>query len=584
MRSVLLTIGGFLAVLPAVGAGEPSDVARALYEQPAVRRPIALAFLEKERWLAVANRCGTLSILDTRNWNVVSEQRISTRLSHLVAVSSRQLLATDELEHKLVLIETNEGSVQRTATVDVSAFPVAVCYDAARGHAYVSSLWSRRLSCLLVEPERLRVDAVLDLPFAPRAMVMAPDQRTLVVGDAFSGRLGLVDVEQWKYLGARSFPAHNIRGLVSSHDEKMLVVAHQMLNELAQTTSNDIHWGLLMSNDLRWLNWKAVLRLDGDLYSGAHMHPLGEPGRATADPAGLAMTTQGIVVVSLGGVDEVAIGRESDFSLYRMKVGRRPTAVVVSSAGDWAVVANTFSDSLSLVHLLERRVIKEIALGPVAPLTLVEKGEMLFYDGRLSHDGWMSCHSCHTDGHTNGGLNDNLSDHTFGAPKLVLSLLGVTDTAPYAWLGHVPDLESQIENSIRKTMHGPEAITAEGRAALVAYLRSLQPPPALDVARGTVDRAAVERGRRVFERRQCNRCHAEPHYTTAESYDVGLVDQRGNRRFNPPSLLGVSQRGPYLHDNSAANLEDVFLLVGHPNDSTYEEQEVHDLVAFLRSL
>ena len=48
----------------------------------------------------------------------------------------------------------------------------------------------------------------------------------------------------------------------------------------------------------------------------------------------------------------------------------------------------------------------------------------------------MSCHSCHTDGHTNGQLNDNLSDFkTFGAPKRVLSLLGKRDTMPLAWNG-----------------------------------------------------------------------------------------------------------------------------------------------------
>ena len=37
----------------------------------------------------------------------------------------------------------------------------------------------------------------------------------------------------------------------------------------------------------------------------------------------------------------------------------------------------------------------------------------------------MSCHSCHTDGHTSGRLADTLGDDTFGTPKRVLSLLGL---------------------------------------------------------------------------------------------------------------------------------------------------------------
>ena len=52
----------------------------------------------------------------------------------------------------------------------------------------------------------------------------------------------------------------------------------------------------------------------------------------------------------------------------------------------------------------------------------------------------MSCHSCHPDGHTNGLLNDNLGDGNFGAPKRVLSLLGVGQTGPWAWNGGVADL------------------------------------------------------------------------------------------------------------------------------------------------
>ncbi|GIW94375.1 MAG: hypothetical protein KatS3mg110_2416 [Pirellulaceae bacterium] len=555
-----------------------------LHEQPSVRRPVALAFVENERFLAVANRCGTVSVVDTDGWQVVAEYRVGERLSAMAAVGPQSLLVTDEAGHRLWWLQVRDGRLHQTRAIDVSSYPVCVVFDARRSCAYVASLWSRRLTCVWLLPERMAIDRVIDLPLAPRSMTLAPDENTLVVADSFNGRLGLVDLEGWCYRTTRTFPAHNIRGLASSPDGKMLVVAHQMLNDLAQTTSNDIHWGLLMSNDLRWLQWGAVLDPQADLYRGAHMHPLGEPGRATADPSGLAMTRQGVVVVTIGGMDEVALGRESDFSLYRLKVGRRPTAVIVNRSGDLAVVANSFADTLSLVDLVGRRVVGEVSLGPMAPLSEVERGEMLFYDGRLSHDGWMSCHSCHTDGHTNGGLNDNLSDHTFGAPKRVLSLLGVADTAPYAWLGHVPDLETQIDNSIQKTMQGPARLSAEDRAALVAYLKSLKPPPALDAARGVVDRQNVEKGREVFERRGCKRCHAPPTYTTPDTYDVGLVDQRDNRRFNPPSLLGVSQRGPYLHDNSVEQLEDLFLLVGHPNDSEYSDEEVRLLVAFLRSL
>ena len=101
-------------------------------------------------------------------------------------------------------------------------------------------------------------------------------------------------------------------------------------------------------------------------------------------------------------------------------------------------------------------------------MSQVDRGELLFYDARLSHDRWMSCDSCHTDGHTNGLLNDNQGDGSFDAPKRVLSLLGVGDTAPWAWNGSVDDLEAQVRKSVQTTMHGPAdaaELTAERKTA-----------------------------------------------------------------------------------------------------------------------
>ena len=42
-------------------------------------------------------------------------------------------------------------------------------------------------------------------------------------------------------------PAHNIRGLAFAPDGQTLVVAHQVLNRTAQTSFDDVHWGLLDS-------------------------------------------------------------------------------------------------------------------------------------------------------------------------------------------------------------------------------------------------------------------------------------------------------------------------------------------------
>jgi len=357
-----------------------------------------------------------------------------------------------------------------------------------------------------------------------------------------------------------------------------------MLNEVAHTIRNDVHWGLLMSNDLRWLKLDRVLAGGGDLFSGGHMHPLGQAGSATADPAGFAFAPDGTVVVALAGIGEIAMGREADFSLDRLPAGARPTAIAATRDSRWAFVANTFGDSVSRIDLSERETKLDISLGPGKPLTLVDRGELLFHDGKLSHDGWMSCQSCHTDGHTNGQLNDNFSDKSFGAPKRVLSLLGRADTAPFAWNGSSATLPEQIRKSLTITMQMNKEPSERQLEALAAYVASLESPPSVDKLRGTFDEKAVERGRGLFTAEGCVNCHAPPTFTTPKTYDVGLKDQQGNRHFNPPSLRGVGQRAPYFHDNSAASLEEVFRKHGHQLTRDLSDAELADLISFLRSL
>lgn len=550
----------------------------------ALRRPVAIAPSIDGQWLYVANReSGTLSVIDLKTRAVAAEHKLGQHLSDLVAVpNSRRLLVIDEAAHELLLLAADGQDVDVIQRLPISPYPVSILLSPSGDEVTIASLWSRRLTFVAVQP-RLSLLSVLDLPFAPRAQVRLPGNQGLVVADAFAGRLALIDLTERKLNAVREIPGHNIRGLGVSPSGQMLVVSHQMLNDLAHSIRNDIHWGLLMSNDLRWLRIESLLAGGEHLYRGGHMHPLGDAGRGGGDPGALDVSAGGTVVVSISGVNEVAFGKEEDFAMQRVKVGRRPTAVKLAPDGRAAYIANTFDDSISILDI-DAKDTATILLGPAPELSVAQRGELLFYDARLSHDGWMSCHSCHTDGHANGQLNDNFSDRSFGAAKRVLSLLGVKDTLPLAWNGQVNSFERQIHNSVENTMQREDTLGNEDVGALAAYLKTLELPPPLDELRGTTDAAAVERGRLVFKRRDCANCHAPPTYTSAGTYDVGLRDSQGAKEFNPPSLRGISHRGPFLHDNSAASLEELFLKQGHPSESPYSLHEVSDLIAFLNSL
>jgi YVTN family beta-propeller protein len=550
-----------------------------------VRRPVGLAMSADGQRLYVANRdSGSVTVVDVAAHKVAAEHVVGKRLSAIAAIpSTSRLLAADEAAHELLVLETSGDAVSVLQRLPVSPYPVSICLAADGQSASVASLWSRRLTFVDLA-DKPAVQSVLDLPFAPRCQLVLPGRDRLIVADSFGGRLALVKCSTRKLADLRQFPGHNVRGLGVGPDGKMLIVSHQMLNDLAHSIRNDIHWGLLMSNDLRWLEVNSVLAGGERLYYGAHMHPLGDPGKGGGDPGGLDVAPDGLVCVTLAGVNKIAFGKEGDFTMQRVGVGRRPTAVQVSDDSRWAFVANTNDDSISVVNLVDREVAATIALGPAPELSLAQQGEQLFYDARLSHDGWMSCHSCHTDGHANGEKNDNFSDRSFGAPKRVLSLLGMHDTLPLAWNGQVETLERQIANSLEATMQRDEPLPEEDVKKIAAYVQSLGNPPPLAALRGTQDAAAIERGRTVFAKHDCASCHAPPAYTTPAAYDVGLADAQGNREFNPPSLRGLSHRGPFFHDSSAATLDEVFTKQGHPSGAKYAVEEVKDLLAFLESL
>lgn len=590
MRTVsLLSLCRILAIVGLAWSAALAAAAENVAEVAALRRPTALAASSDGKTLVVANRDrGSLSLIDVEARKVIGEQIVGKRLSDVTRLSDGSgFLVTDEKAHELIWIRVVDDQVEVRERLQVSPYPVSVTLDAEQGRAAVASLWPRQVTLVALSPEaprRMQTTHVLDLSFAPRMSLWLANEQRLLVADGFGGTIAVVDPAAGKLLFERTFPGHNIRGLTLSADGEKVLLAHQMLNDLANSIQNDIHWGLLMSNDLRYLRIASVLDGKSELYAGGHMFPLGVAGRGAADPAEVVVAADGQAVVALAGTDQVAIGRESEYTLERAKVGRHPVALELSPDGKQVFVANQFDDSVSFVDLEKRETLATVPLGPMPELSLAQKGELLFHDGRLSHDNWMSCHSCHTDGHTNAQMNDNLSDRSFGSSKRVLSLLGSRDTAPYAWNGAVPNLATQVRTSIEKTMRRDDSTLDDQIDALVAYTQSLEVPPSVAELRGRVDTAAIERGREIFVKRDCANCHAGDHYTSPDAYDVGLVDKLGNRKFNPPSLRGIGHRGPYFHDNTATRLEDVFSEHGHPNDSSYSAEEVRDLVEFLRSL
>ena len=559
-------------------------------------RPIGMAYLHADQRLLVANRdSGTITTIHPESRQVVSTWQIpgAQQLADFMVSEKGQFLVTCSATQNCVWLikRVNDQEFTVLETLSVPAGPVGLNWLAEgqnpNAEVTVACQWARTVLFVKCVPDaapgsRLVVRQKVSLPHAPRRMLSVQSGERLLVADAFGGAVSVVKTDSGTLERTKQLPGHNLHGLAMMPDNKRVIMAHQILNPVAETSHDGVFWGIVMTNNLRLIPLENFLSDARAPLEDADIHFLGEPKHGAADPTSVTVARYETILTTLGGVDELAVGVHLDHSFDRIKVGRQPVAVVTDTTGNLAYVANQFSDSVSVIEIKTRKVLKEIPLlDPQARRenTLVERGEVLFHDANLSLDGWYSCHSCHTSGHTAGLLNDNLGDGNYGAPKRIPSLLGVDGTAPFLWSGRRDDLTEQTRKSITTTMHGPDPDDEQLRA-LVAYMRALPPPPRL----ATDDPVQVARGEKLFEARGCGVCHVAPTYTSADVYDVGLQDQHGRAKFNPPSLRGVRHRGPFFHDHRAANLREVFMKHKHPQASEWPTNELADLIAFLESL
>ncbi len=555
------------------------------------RRPVALGVLPESKRLCVANRdSGTVSLVDLDSNQVLGEYAVGKRLSDLaIHPDGRHIFVTDEAAHEVIALKYDSARLAVVARKQVSSFPVEVTITPDGSRCFVTALWSRKLDIIdIVNPADADSVAFGDmqsvpLGFEPRKLLLLPEQDQLLVADSHGGQMAVIDVAQRKAASRFLLPGHNIRGLALSRDGERVFVAHQILNPLARTSFDDIHWGHLINNVVRSLH---VDRLSGtDPLHDNELLQLGDTGNGAADPADLVVLEYGQVAVALAGTGELTVVDTAYHKQRRFPVGDRPVAVVNVPDTNELIVCNQFSDSLVRFSTSPDSKQRRISLGSSPEESPQRRGERLFFDASLSHDRWLSCHSCHSDGHTNGLLADTLGDGSYGAAKRVPTLLGVSRTDTWAWNGAIKELTDQIHKSVLTSMHGGQ-ISGEQVNDLAAYLQSLEPPPPLRAEFvDAADQASHTRGKQLFGQLGCVKCHVPPiTYTTGGAFDVGLADEVGNKRFNPPSLRGVGRRSGYFHDKRATTLDAVFDKHQHQLNRGLGEQELRDLVRFLQSL
>ncbi|WP_197489108.1 cytochrome c peroxidase [Planctomyces sp. SH-PL14] len=562
-----------LVALREAGAAPPLD------DQAALRKPVDA--ISAAGGLLVANQeSHSLSFLNAPLKQVEWESPLGSSPVALVSLGNT-VGVLDFQDHLLRVVAVDPTGLRTIGQAETVRWPVAIV-ALTETRLAVAGLWSRQIQFLerSNSSDQWTEAGVLRLPFNPRCLLPIGEGR-LLVGDAFRGRLAVIDTTGPRIESIREIHAHNIHGLVLSPDGESVYLTHQLLDERAATTHENVSLGILLSNLVRRIPLDALRDPGVNLESVSFRYFLGRTLEGAADPNGLAFAADGTLWVALGGTNELCEVSADGIEIRRHPAGTRPTRVL--RRGDEIVTLDTLGDSLS-IHRPGSAALDTVPLGPQRELSRAELGERLFYNGRLSLESWMSCNSCHPDGHTHGLVADTASDGGFGNPKRTLSLLGTRDANPWAWNGQFRELHEQVRQSVTSSMQGPPVKPAQ-EIDLVSFLHTLRPPPPVDEVSGPEDAAQIERGRILFGKLGCAGCHIPPvTYTIDSVFDVGMPDERGQAKFNPPTLRGVSQRDRLFHDNRAASLESVLDEFGHQLPRPLDRDERSDLLRFLRSL
>ncbi len=265
---------------------------------------------------------------------------------------------------------------------------------------------------------------------------------------------------------------------------------------------------------------------------------------------------------------------------------RGPRALAI--VGTKVYAACYFTDDLAVFELEDeyRRVEGIIPLGPKPKMSIQRKGELLFNDATLCFQHWQSCASCHPDSRVDA-LNWDLLNDGLGTPKNVRSMLLAHKTPPAMSLGVRASAEVAVRSGIK---HIQFAVRPEEEAvAIDEYLKSMQAVPSPLLIDGKLSQSA-ERGKAIFEKVGCIKCHPAPLFTDLKQHDVnskGKYDRE--RKFDTPTLIECWRTAPYMHDGHYTDMKQVFTEGKHGHQGgtgvdKLSDQELNDLVDYVLSL
>jgi cytochrome c peroxidase len=286
------------------------------------------------------------------------------------------------------------------------------------------------------------------------------------------------------------------------------------------------------------------------------------------------------------------------------------------NTSDVAVLTVTTGDAGPTVSVAST--IARLSVDPMP--ASVRLGQRIFFSADsdempVTQDHWVACATCHIEGRSDA-VTWRFAQGPRDTPSNAGGVLNTGFLFRTAARNRVQDYWQTINTEQGGHFSTAVPVLAADLDALAAYVNLAIPYP---VPPSTLDPAQVAQGEQLFHQLGCPTCHAGAYFTDSGSgnptldltgivalHDVGtcvttgtfvdvatpdeLGDPRGACAFDTPTLRGVSDSAPYLHDGRAATLADVFRLapgmVGaiDPSAAQLSASDQAAIVSYLQSL
>jgi DNA-binding beta-propeller fold protein YncE len=610
-------------------------------DKPAAAGPMALDASTNRMWV-VNPDTDTVAAIDTGTHAKVLEKPVGLNPRTLGRAPDGTIWVVNQGSATISVLAADTGNLVQTITLPYASQPYGIAFAPDDSAAYVTTQGSRQL--LKLDPSTRAVVSTLNLGFPARGVAVSHDSARILVTRFVSpaNRGEVVEVSGSTFTVVRTIalafdnvgPDGNTSGRGVPNYISAIAISPD--GRQARVPSKKDNTARGQFRDGQALDFETTVRTilsyvdlgtnaenfsmridfnDRDMAQAVAYSPLGD-----------------YVFVATQGTNTVEILSAYDNRLITgiPDTGLAPQALALSASGQKLFVQNFMSrtvavyDVSGIVNSTTNQYTKLADVDTVATEKLtaqVLKGKQIFYnagDSRMSLNSYIACASCHLD----GGSDERVWDFTDRGEGLRNTVMlrgrGGLLHGNVHWSANfdeIQDFENDIRNAFsgsgfmtdaqflagtrRQPLGDPKNGLSADLDALAAYVTSLndagRSPFRTSTGAMTSDGSA---GRALFNQLRCASCHAGPEFTDSQSgfrHDVGTIKASSGGRLggvldgiDTPTLNGVWETGPYLHDGSSPSLLHVLTTANasglHGNVASLTSTEQSQLVAYLSQI